>query len=170
MSTNYYLVSIENESKIQNILKNINMQQEKIIKLQKNIDELMNTIISNDKNFNINIEMILKNYIDELNQNKESTHIGKFSSGWRFIFNKDNFNGLKDFIVNFDKTKYIILDEYWREISIDEFSNTVISSLKSPIRNHDGKELFNIELPLNASKTVDEHNMEGFRLVSGDFS
>ena len=87
-------------------------------KKKRNIKEEISKIIDNEDISS------LKEYVEELYQ-KTNIHIGKKSYGWKFLFNANDckyYNLTKESIINFIKENdSIIMDEYGREISIDDF-------------------------------------------------
>ena len=90
------------------------------------------------------------------------THIGKYSAGWRFALAADNFKSLDEVRLNDNQ---MIVDEYDRELSLDEFKKIVLSSLENPHRNNRDSQ------PVESEK-IPSHlvSPEGLRLVYGEFS
>ena len=92
-------------------------------------------------------------------------HIGKSSSGWRFLFYKpslwecdrplNTFEHWRDFLKETTETgEYVIMDEYDRIIPYDEFMNKVAEMQK-----------------LNREYMFEDcENVNGYRFLSGEFS
>ena len=92
----------------------------------------------------------------------EYIHIGKKSMGWLFLFKLQpywsNFEELKDYLLKLDLSKKMIVDEYGREISPQEFLEYVEKSQndKNDLQNKDN--------------FLYSKNIDGYRFTENEFS
>lgn len=110
MGTNYYRIPSVRE---------MDEKKSKLIEDIKNLDISPSSIIFNFKIVGETFEQI--SYWDEFTENT-SIHLGKRSSGWKFLWNfHDNkYYSNKEELFNFIKSGRIV-DEYGTEIGFDEF-------------------------------------------------
>lgn len=141
MGTNYQVIPKEYKAKSEKA-REVKEQLKSILEAQRDVFEADAFTVAYDS-------------VSYLEADYEEIHIGKNSYGWRFIFNSLNFQGLEDFKIKFNPETHLIMDEYRKEVSLEEFIKVVEDSLKSPIQPNQLKE---------------KYNSEGFRLYAGEFS
>lgn len=104
---------------------------------------------------------------------EEPIHIGKSSMGWLFLFQVQNdtwrekpvvwntYNQVKNTLKRYtvDSNEYVILDEYDRVISYDEFIK-LVDDKQNSLKCKSNPENF----------AYDVRNIDGYRFVSNDFS
>ena len=95
------------------------------------------------------------------NKDYYETHVGKYSAGWRFALAGDNFKSLDQIKL---KDKEVLVDEYGRELTLEEFKDKVLSSLENPWRDDRANEISEKDVPSN------QKSPEGLRIVYGNFS
>jgi hypothetical protein len=110
MGTNYYRIPSVQE---------MNQKKSKLIEDIKNIDISPHSIIFNFKIIDDTSEQI--SYWAEFVENT-SIHLGKRSSGWKFLwnFNDNKYYSNKEELFNFIKSGRIV-NEYGTELDIEEF-------------------------------------------------
>lgn len=143
-------------------------------KKQKELDcsEVVNDFVSKIKN-KLNLEDYqvkffksdIESQVDLIkveirNETFYQIHIGKYSHGWRFALAGDNFKELDQIKL---KENEVLVDEYGREFTLEEFKDKVLSSLSNPWRDDRSNEISEKDVPSN------EKSPEGLRIVYGNF-
>lgn len=150
MSTNYYM-------------------KFKIIKeVQANLNDKMN---SSTLDFEIDVLKNITKHLSYLDNEAHWLHIGKRSCGWKPTFHKNNYWSSVEEILDFyrkNKESILIIDEYNRELSIEELKENLIDW------NKDNKKALT---PFDEESQFNEHwlknyykDNDGYIFTTDDFS